>query len=437
MPLGIILTTMAGMQRIKIWKQLGVLAILCALGMPRRAWSYSVIMHEAIIDAEWETQISPLLHKRFPHATPDEIRLAKSYAYGGSVIQDLGYYPFGSHFFSELTHYVRTGDFVQALFQQSRDLNDFAFALGALSHYCADIKGHSLGVNLAEPLLYPRLRRKYGDVITWEENPPAHIMTEFGFDTVEVVAAHVAPQKYHEWIGFRVAQPALIRAFRQTYGLSLPDQTVSLRLALASYRETASRLVPGATMVAWALKPNALEQRATSVHHRSVFHLRRPQIDQAWENTRRKPGPGDKFVALLFRIVPKAGPFYVLKFHVPIDQTEKLVADSLRATIALYEQRVQQMDPPEINLDTGLPTQPGDYEHCDKTYAKLLERLQQQRFSTVSPALRANLLTFFRDTSRNTVRREPRKWRRVMRDLAELKDFNPPAESTEYLRRED
>ena len=50
---------------------------------------------------------------RFPKATSDDLLKARAYAYGGSVIQDLGYYPFGSHFFSNLLHYVRTGDFVE------------------------------------------------------------------------------------------------------------------------------------------------------------------------------------------------------------------------------------------------------------------------------------------------------------------------------------
>jgi hypothetical protein len=379
-------------------------------------------MHEAIIDAEWDARIRPFLLTRFPKATPEELREAKSYAYGGSVIQDLGYYPLGSHFFSELTHYVRTGDFVQALFQESRDMNDYAFALGALSHYSADIEGHSVGVNRAVPLLYPRLRRKYGDVMTWEDSPYAYVLTEFGFDTLEVVAGHIAPQKYHEWVGFRVSQPVLRRAFLRTYGLELPDQTLSLRLALFSYREMAGKFIPEMTEVAWALKGKALEERATSVHHKTLFHLRREDLDKAWEKTRTRPGPGDKVTAFAFRILPKVGPLDVFQFHTPTEETEQLFADSLKATIADYEKRVGEarLDPPDINLDTGQPTRSGEYRHCDRTFAKLLHRLEQTHFAATPPALRNSLLDFYNESARDTMRRKPRRWPRAMRDLQEL-----------------
>ena len=398
------------------------LSVLCALCFARPGFGYSVIMHQAIIDAEWEDQIRPFLLHRFPQATPDELREAKSYAYGGSVIQDLGYYPFGSHFFSHLTHYARSGAFVQALFQESRDIDDYAFALGALSHYSADIEGHSLGVNRAVPLLYPKLAKKYGDIMTWEDSPYAHILTEFGFDTVEVVAGHVAPQKYHEWIGFRVREPLLQRAFRRTYGLELPHETLGLRVSLYVYRECAGKFIPQMTMVAWALKRKDLEERATSVHHKSLFHLRRESIDQAWEKTRNRPGLGDQMTAFLIRILPKVGPLDFFQFHVPTDETEQLLAGSLKATVADYEVKVAdaRFDPPDINLDTGRPTRPGEYRYCDRTFAQLLHRLEKTHFAAMTPALRDDLLGFYRDSSHDTVRRKPRQWRRVMRDLNKL-----------------
>jgi hypothetical protein len=402
------------------------LPVLYALGFARPGFGYSVIMHQAIIDAEWEDQISPFLLRRFPQATPDELREAKSYAYGGSVIQDLGYYPFGSHFFSHLTHYVRSGDFVQALFEESRDIDDYAFALGALSHYSADIEGHSLGVNRAVPLLYPKLAGRYGHTMTWEDSPYAHLLTEFGFDTVEVVAGHVAPQKYHEWIGFRVREPLLQRAFRGTYGLELPHQTLGIRLSLDVYRECAGKIIPQMSMVAWALKRKSLEERATGVHHKSLFHLRRQSLDQVWEKTRAKPGPGDEMTAFVFRILPKVGPLQVFQFHVPTDEAEQLFANSLKATIADYDVKIAdaRLDPPDINLDTGRPTRPGEYRYCDRTFAQLLHRLAKAHFDTMTPALRDDLLRFYGDSTHDTVRRKPRQWRRVLREINELKGAN-------------
>src|SRR6202047_2901759 len=139
-----------------------VLALLLFLGWPAQTGAYAVLAHEAIIDSAWATDIRPLLLGRFPNATKEELKEAHGYAYGGSIIQDMGYYPHGSKFFSDLTHYVRSGDFVLALLRDSKDLDGYAFALGALAHYAADNDGHLIGVNRAVPLLYPKLKKKYG-----------------------------------------------------------------------------------------------------------------------------------------------------------------------------------------------------------------------------------------------------------------------------------
>src|ERR1700733_15842393 len=130
--------------------------------------AYSVLPHEAIIDSSWPKNLRPLLLQRFPNATEDQLREAHAYAYGGAIIQDMGYYPFSSKFFSDLAHYVRSGDFVQALIRDSQDINEYAFALGALCHYSADTDGHPIATNRSVPILYPKLRRRYGDSVTYD-----------------------------------------------------------------------------------------------------------------------------------------------------------------------------------------------------------------------------------------------------------------------------
>ncbi len=411
------------MRRSRVWVG-SALVCWCVVTLPPSSHAYSVITHEAIIDAEWEPLIKPLLLKRFPDATPEELRKAPAYAYGGSVIQDMGYYPFANRFFSHLTHYVRSGDFVQALFEDSRDINDYAFAVGALSHYYADIEGHFIAVNRAVPLLYPQLHKKYGNWITWEDSPWAHSLTEFGFDTLEVMARHVAPQKYHDSIGFRVPKPVLERAFKQTYGLDLKDEILSVRLALFDYRKLASNVIPEMSDVTWALRRKELEERASSVQHPHLFHLPRTSY-KAWQNRYTKPGAGDKLEAFLFRLVPKIGPLNVIQFHAPTSQTEKMFADSLKATVEDYEAELKavqagRMDPPNMDLDTGRLTESGEYRYCDQTYAKLLDKLEHKKFIGVPPELRANLLSFYQNPRDNAVRNHPRQWRKVLRELDEL-----------------
>lgn len=386
---------------------------------------YAVVTHEAIIDAEWDDVIAPLLLKRFPNASPEQLREAHAYAYGGSVIQDMGYYPFGSRFFSHLTHYVRSGDFVQALFEESRDINDFAFALGALSHYCADIQGHTLAVNRCVALLYPRIHKKYGDSVTWEESPWAHMLTEFGFDTLEVVAHHNAPQAYRDWIGFQVPKPVLERAFKKTYGLDLSDEILNVNLALTSYRHIANQFIPEMTEVAWAMRSKEMEKLARDQQHMRLYHLSRKSY-AAWQMQYTKPGLGDKFTAFLIKLIPSIGPLNSFQFHTPTPETERLFAKSLKMTVENYQTEIQiaqenGYDPPNMNLDTGRPTKPGDYVHCDLAYAKLLDKLERRKFESLSPNLYEDLITFYSDSSQNTMRTHHRKWKKVERELADLK----------------
>jgi hypothetical protein len=288
----------------------------------------------------------------------------------------------------------------------------------------ADIDGHSLAVNRSVPLLYPGLREKYGNWMTWEESPWAHSLTEFGFDTLEVVARHVAPQKYHDWIGFKVPEPVLGRAFKTTYGLQLSGQILSVRLALASYRESASQVIPEMTEVAWALRGKELEERASGEYHEQLYHLSRKSYE-AWRKTYTRPGLGDKLTAFIFRVIPKFGPLSAFDFHTPSIVTEQLFADSLRATVEDYHKALQSVqatgfDPPNVNLDTSRPTRPGEYAFCDRAYADLLHKLKRERFADVTPPLRDNLLNFYCNSTDDTMRSKHRRWRGVLRDRDEL-----------------
>src|SRR5947209_2146832 len=204
--------------------------------------AYSVLTHEEIVDLRWQDQILPLLKQRFPAATDEDLRKAHAFAYGGSLIQDMGYYPFGSRYFSDLTHYVRSGDFVVNLIRESSDLNEFAFALGALSHYAADNSGHPT-INRVTTIEFPKLRKKYGDRATYADDPKAHIRTEFCFDMVQVAKNRYTSNRYHDFIGFDVSKPVLERAFHKTYGLKLQDVFGDEDMAIGSFRRAVSTFI--------------------------------------------------------------------------------------------------------------------------------------------------------------------------------------------------
>src|SRR5437660_6365479 len=132
---------------------LASLLIVCSLSQV--CHGYSILTHEEIVDLLWADQIKPLVLQKFPAATDEDLRKAHAYAYGGCLIQDMGYYPFGNKMFSDLVHYVRSGDFVEALFAEATDINEFAFALGSLGHYAADTIGHP-AVNAAVAMEFPK-----------------------------------------------------------------------------------------------------------------------------------------------------------------------------------------------------------------------------------------------------------------------------------------
>src|SRR6266852_1988156 len=280
--------------------------------------SYSVLTHEEIVDLLWKQKIQPLLLKRFPDATEEDLRKAHAYAYGGCILQDMGYYPFGNKFFSDLVHYVRTGDFILALIRNSQDLNEYAFSLGALAHYAADNNGHRIAINRAVPLLYPKLRVKFGDEVTYADDKASHLKTEFAFDVLQVARGRYAPNSYHSFIGFEVAVPVLERAFQDTYSLELKEVFTDLDRAVGSYRRTVSSIIPEMTKVAWQAKKDEIRKDVPSVTRRKfLYNLSRASYEKEWGTGYQKPGVRARLLAFFFRIVPKVGPFKALAFHTP------------------------------------------------------------------------------------------------------------------------
>jgi hypothetical protein len=377
-----------------------VLAILLSSSL---SYGYTVLTHEAIIDSVWDGTLQKVLLKRFPEATPEELEQAHAYAYGGCIIQDLGYYPFSSHFFSDLTHYVRSGDFITALIRESQDLNEYAFALGALAHYAADTEGHRIGTNRAVPMLYPNLRRKFGSNVTYWDNPVAHIRTEFGFDVLQVASGRYAPDRYRSFIGFQVSRNLLERSFQDTYGIEMKDVLENVTLALGSYRYTIGSIIPGMTRVAWSLKKDQLQKEIPGITRKKfLYNLSRSSYEKEWGTDYHKPGFGTKILTFLFRIIPTSGPFRALKVRTPTPEVEKLFMASFNATVDRYKAVLANVDAggPELaneNFDAGGATIVGRYKGTDEAYAKLLGKLADRQFAGMQPDLRQNIVAYYKD----------------------------------------
>jgi Zinc dependent phospholipase C len=381
-----------------------VCALVLVLSSPARCAAYSVLAHEAIIDSAWDASIKPILLKRFPNATLDELRQAHGYAYGGAIIQDLGYYPHGTVLFSDLTHYVRSGDFILALLrdaQESKQLNDYAFALGALAHYAADIAGHPIATNRAVPILYPKLKKKFGDNVTYEKDPLAHVKTEFGFDVLEIAQQRYASDSYHDFIGFEVAVPLLERAFLETYGLPLKAVLSNEEMVLNSYRRAVSNQIPKATRIAWTLKKDEIQKGVPGItKNKFLFNLSRASYEKKWGKNYQRPSCGEKFLAFLAKFLPKIGPLRVFEFRMPTPQAEKLFEESFNTTLGRYrtllsDEAAGHLELINGNFDTGGVTGPGKYRMNDEAHAKLLGMLAERKFAEASPGVREELLHFF------------------------------------------
>lgn len=385
---------------VSIKKYLFLFAFLICL-IPLSGSGYSVLTHEAIIDASWEKSVKPLLKKRFPDATEADLLVAHSYAYGGSLMSDIGYSPFGSTYFTNLIHYVRSGDFVSNLISESRNLNEFAFALGSLCHYMADRYGHSIGTNVVVPITYPKVQKKYGDVVTYEQDHTAHSRVEIAFDVLQIARGNYASQAYHDFIGFNVAQPVLERAFLKTYGQDINTIFSNLDRSINNFRWAINSLMPTITRSAWVIKKDEIKQNEPGITSRKFhYRMRRKKYYEEFGHDRDKPKFKEQLIAFFIKIVPKVGPFKVFRFKAVGPRGEKQFIKSFDTVLTEYAGALTQLNYsqptlPNVDFDTGKKTAFGEYALTDQTYDDMLDQLNENKFAGLTSALKENIVTFY------------------------------------------
>jgi hypothetical protein len=395
--------------------------------------AYSVLTHEEVVDLVWQDNLLPLLKTRFPAATDDELKKSHAFAYGGSLVQDMGYYPFGSKYFSDLAHYVRSGDFVVNLLKDATDLNEYAFALGALAHYSADNCGHPT-INQAVGIEFPKLEKKYGKEVTYEDNPKAHIRTEFGFDVTQVAKNRYTSDRYHDFIGFEISKPVLERAFQDTYSIPLSDVISNEDLAIGTFRRAISTVIPEMTRVALIARRQEIVSETPNFRARQFrYYLSRTSYQKEWGRSYKRPGFGTRVLALFLRFMPKIGPFKALDFKIPTQKTEDLYIASVDRTIEDYKKLLNQAAAGNLQLtntdfDTGHDTRAGEYRLTDNAYARLLDQLAGHNFDQISPELRANILAFYGDPNAPiATKKKPAAWAKTEDELQRLRALPNPS----------
>jgi hypothetical protein len=381
-----------------------VALLLCALTLSAPSTqAYSVLTHEELIDLAWNDSIRPLLLAKFPAATEEQLREAHAYAYGGSAVQDMGYYPFGKQFFSNLTHYVRSGDFVAWLLSNARSLDEYAFAIGALSHYLGDSIGHSQAINRATAVEFPKLANRYGPSITYDESPHGHIRTEFAFDIAELSDGDFPSLAYLRHIGFKVPRKFLEEAFLKTYGFDIHEVLGRAHPALHSYRTSVRSFIPAfaeAEVVLHRLQfPAHIDSETDRIFRE---RLARTAYERKWTHTQKAPGVKAHLLAVLVLLVPKVGPTSDLAIKIPDPQTYEMYQSSVNHTVDIFRDMLHKLGNAgddvklvNIDLDTGDQVKRGEYPLADAAYARLLERLTSQPDRAIPAATKRNIMTYY------------------------------------------
>jgi hypothetical protein len=459
-------------------RRIRAVALLALMFLPagrRRAEAYSLLTHEQLIDLTWQRSIVPLLLSRYPNLTAVQLDEARSYAYGGCVIQDIGYYPFGDQFFSDLTHYVRAGDFVIALFRNAQNADELAFAVGALTHYVGDSLGHSLATNISVPVEFPALGAKYGSAVSYAEGRRQHVQTEFAFDIHEIAHHHMAPLRYLRHIGLKVPVKQLALAFYQTYGLS-EDFSVrrGRRFNIREYRFATRTFIP---RIAYAVTLLHRRHEPADPATPEAIELEKEVAAMAAENTwsayRGHAGIGTYILAGFFFIVPKVGPLSLVNVKGPTEATETDYIHSVTISASVIRRMLASFTPPDKrdlrapgvsasadpstvpqpnrgddsniplasrdprhplpnrDLDTGRVVQPGGYPLTDSTYASLLHRIAQQPNTPIPPGIQADIQAYYANLSLPiTTKKNPGQWSQVLADLKTL-DAMPTSHAPE------
>jgi Zinc dependent phospholipase C len=396
-----------------------VLILTATPGIP-----YAVQTHEMIIDLAWKQSIRPVLLKRFPTLTEAQLQEAHAYAYGGSAIQDFGYYPFGNAFFSDLTHYVRSGDFVLSLLRNAQNANDLAFAIGALSHYLGDNIGHGDAVNYAVPIEFPSLERRYGPLVNYSESPHAHVQTEFAFDVNQLSKGHFAPSAYLEHVGLEVPTPLLRTAFYETYGLNLQDIIGNRETALRIYRRGVRHFIPNIARSLTILHKSSFPPDSSNEEFTQLRdELLQIAEEDNWQQYRKAPGFGSHMYAGFIYILPKVGALKLLAIKGPDEHTEDLYVHSvnrslkaLRLVMANYDRIDHYI--PNRDLDTGIVVKPGGYPLTDRTYARLLSELVRHPTYPIPIQLKHDIEDFYADPLAPIItKNNPKQWEKVQADL--------------------
>ncbi|MDE3202313.1 MAG: zinc dependent phospholipase C family protein [Acidobacteriota bacterium] len=449
-----------------------LLLLLVASPWLPQARAYSLLTHEQLVNLVWKDSVVPFLLSRYPNLTAAQIDEARAYAYGGCVIQDIGYYPFGDRNFSNLTHYVRSGDFVLNLFRNAHDANELAFAIGALSHYVGDSVGHSMATNRAVPVEFPHLEEKFGSVVNYAEGPHQHVQTEFAFDIYEIAHHRMAPVHFYRHVGLKVPLKQLALAYYQTYGLTVNFARKRSIINVRAYRFAVHGFIP---RIAYAItllhrrhEPEEPQTKDLATLDKQIAEL---ATENNWAHYRRHAGIGTYMLAGFLWILPKVGPLKLVAVKGPTTATEGDYLHSVEISTRVLQRTLAGFTPnsasamaranrvlaqlapsnvatnrnmlllsrdrlhplPNRDLDTGRVVQPGGYPLTDATYAGLLHSIVAEPKQSIPPGIKRDIEAYYSNPDAPiTTKKDEGAWKEVQADLATLAGMKTSTEPEPY-----
>lgn len=448
------------------------IVVLFSLFAAPAADGYSLLTHEQLIDLTWDSSIVPLLKSRYPALTDAQIAHARAFAYGGCVIQDIGYYPFGDAFFSNLTHYVRSGDFVVNLFRDARNADELAFAVGALSHFIGDSIGHASATNLAVPVEFPALGQRFGKSVNYAQGKSQHVRTEFGFDVNEIAHQHLAPVHYLRHVGLEVPQRQLEQAFYQTYGLAEDfSRGRGKRINVKGYRFAVRNFIPRVAYAVTLLHRHSEPPVVDSPELQQLTaQITAVAMKNDWDHYRRKAGIGTYTLAGLLWILPKVGPIKFAAVKGPTMDTNQEYLRSVLRSVDRLNATLRRFTPPgetgkearpaaamdthsqlspsdpsgpakfdgpqasvdgsadplhplrNRDLDTGTAVRPSGYPLTDDTYCALMHRLVAKPTQPIPFGIKQDILAYYADMNLPfSTRKHDNQWKILQADLTTLR----------------
>ncbi|MEO6540249.1 MAG: zinc dependent phospholipase C family protein, partial [Ferruginibacter sp.] len=312
------------------------------------------------------------------------------------------------------------------------DVNEYAFALGFLCHYMSDKYGHFIATNPSVPIVYPKMMKKYGSMVTYEQDHISHRRVEFAFDVLQTAKGNYASEAYHDFIGFNVSRSLMERAFSKTYGLNINDVFGNFSLAIETFRWSVKSLFPGLTRAAWATKKkDILKVQPTATSRSFNYRMSRENYFDEFGKKQQRPGFFSNVFAWVIRILPRVGLFRSLKIKAPGPEAEKLFIRSfdtvlLHCSAAMKTLYTADLRLANIDFDTGNETVPGEYNMADVNYGNLLLKLSENKFELLTEPLKQNILDFYSHPNAVIVaKKDAKEWEKISLALEQLRVLQP------------